>query len=75
MMNPETGRLVKHCAEFYRAEDYSLSNADSYEDVTESASSGLAFLLDLHAHAAKRGCFLYGNRLKVSCSFDDFKTF
>ena len=32
----------------------------------EDQNSGLAFLMDLHAHAAKRGAFLYGNRLKSS---------
>ena len=47
------GRLPRNGAE---GGDESLTN--------ETTTSGIAFLVDLHAHAAKRGCFLYGNRLK-----------
>ena len=44
-----------------------IFNPDEEEvDVQESRDSGIAFLIDLHAHAAKRGAFLFGNRLKSS---------
>ena len=39
---------------------------ESAEDVTEDFNSGIGFLTDLHAHAAKRGAFLYGNKVKSS---------
>ena len=40
--------------------------AGDAEEVFEDIHSGVAFLIDLHAHAAKRGAFLFGNRLKSS---------
>ena len=55
--------MVIHFAKAYHVDDH-LDSHIFYEETIENTSSGIAFLLDLHAHAAKRGCFLYGNRLK-----------
>lgn len=66
-------QLVWHCHNHYRLEPQSGTTQpqstkanDDGTEVIEDSNSGLAFLIDLHAHAAKRGAFLYGNRLKSS---------
>jgi hypothetical protein len=65
-------QMVSYFSKEYKTEDkiiISGSGADG-DDVTtgsqaiETMNSGISFLIDLHAHAAKRGCFLYGNRVK-----------
>ncbi|CAG5095721.1 Oidioi.mRNA.OKI2018_I69.XSR.g14306.t2.cds [Oikopleura dioica] len=42
------------------------STAQDYDSLVEDKESGVGFLIDLHAHAAKRGAFLFGNRLKLA---------
>ena len=37
---------------------------NSLSKVTEERSSGLAYYVDLHGHASKRGCFVYANYLE-----------
>jgi len=62
-------QLVWYCHNNYRlphAPEAAKMPAGDAEEVFEDIHSGVAFLIDLHAHAAKRGAFLFGNRLKSS---------
>ena len=62
-------QLVWYCHNNYRlpnAPEPAKLPAGDVEEVVEDLHSGVAFLIDLHAHAAKRGAFLFGNRLKTS---------
>ena len=61
-------QMIAHFADAYKTDESGAPNLSVQEqdDVVETNNSGVAFMLDLHAHAAKRGCFLYGNRLKQS---------
>lgn len=38
-----------------------MNNTDSHAAVHATKQSGIAFYVDLHAHATKRGVFMYGN--------------
>ena len=43
---------------------YSAHLSDPLLRTVAPANSGIAFYVDLHAHASKRGCFMYGNCLE-----------
>jgi len=43
---------------------YSPHLSDALLRTVAPANSGIAFYVDLHAHASKRGCFMYGNCLE-----------
>lgn len=63
--------LVFHLHKNYRLDGVEVPNdidstVQDYESLTEDKESGVGFLIDLHAHAAKRGAFLFGNRLKLA---------
>ena len=55
--------------------DPPISKMDDLEFLSSigNKSSGIAYYVDLHGHASKRGCFMYGNHMENMadhvCSF------
>jgi len=62
LSSPETtsaGR-TEHTTEVNASEE----SSEPYDHIEATKNSGIALYVDLHAHAAKRGVFIYGNYFK-----------
>ena len=62
------GKLPEDCSSYFSTSTCDGSVDVSHDPMVTTKSSGLALYIDLHAHAAKRGVFMYGNYFSHTCN-------